>query len=84
LEGMACGVPVIASNTSSLPEVCGDAALFVNPYKVDEVSRAMERIVTDMALAASLVQKGFKQCEKFDWDRTANLLWQSVERTLHS
>ncbi len=70
LEAMACGCPVITGNTSSMPEVAGQAALLVNPEKHDELSNAMERIVSEPKLWASLRKAGLEQVKKFSWEKT--------------
>ena len=67
LEAMACGTPVLTSNTSSLPEVVGDAAVMVNPENVFEVARGMRQILCDENLRQQLVRKGFEQVHKFSW-----------------
>lgn len=71
LEAMKAGAPVITSNVSSLPEVVGDAAILVDPVSAQEIAVAMELIVEDQDLRASLVKKGLKQAEKFSWEKTA-------------
>jgi glycosyltransferase involved in cell wall biosynthesis len=71
LEAMACGAPVITSNTSSMPEVAGDAACIVNPYKPEEITTAMIQILADEELKASLISKGFVQAAKFSWKAMA-------------
>ena len=71
LEAMACGVPVITSNTSSMPEVAGDAALLIDPYKPEEITAAMVRIVADKKLKAEMISKGFVQAAKFSWKAMA-------------
>lgn len=82
IEAMSAGVPVISSDTSSLPEVCGDAALLVNPYKISEIERAMKKVSCDEALRNELIARGFIQKNKFNWDKTAGLLWKSLIRCL--
>jgi glycosyltransferase involved in cell wall biosynthesis len=72
LEAMACGTPVICSNASSLPEVAGEAALLVNPTEVGELAEAIERALTDDALRAGLVPRGFQQAGRFTWERAAH------------
>lgn len=68
LEGMACGVPVITSNTSSMPEVAGnEAALIVDPFNPDEISEAMQRLVEDDMLAQLLAEKGIARAKNFSW-----------------
>ena len=71
LEAMACGVPVITSNTSSMPEVSGDAALLINPYKPFEITEAMTRLMSDKPLRETLVRKGIVQAAKFSWKSMA-------------
>jgi glycosyltransferase involved in cell wall biosynthesis len=71
LEAMACGVPVITSNVSSLPEVVGDAALLVDPLDVNALANALTRVLTDTQLRADLRGKGFQRARVFRWDRTA-------------
>ena len=71
LEAMASGAPVITSNTSSMPEVAGDAALLVDPFKPEEITAAMIRVVADKDLKADMVSKGFVQAAKFSWKAMA-------------
>ncbi|MBC8075133.1 MAG: glycosyltransferase family 4 protein [Chloroflexales bacterium] len=71
LEAMACGAPVIAANTSSLPEVAGDAALLVPPTDTAAIARAMRDVATNHALRDELRQKGFARAAQFTWQRCA-------------
>lgn len=71
VEAMACGVPVLTSNTTSLPEVAGDAALLVNPESVDEIRVGIERLVHDEALRTELIAKGLERAKLFSWDAVA-------------
>ena len=71
LEAMACGTPVITSNTSSIPEVVGDAALMVDPIRVDQIADAMRQVLNDAGLRHELRARGIAQAAKFSWDRTA-------------
>ncbi len=71
LEAGACGVPVITSNTSSLPEVAGDAALLVDPHDVDAIADAMFRIATDAELRAELDRRGQENVKRFSWEKCA-------------
>ena len=71
LEAMACGCPVITSNTSSMPEVAGDAALLVDPYEVDDIEDAICKLTNDPALCAELSAKGIQKALEFSWRRTA-------------
>lgn len=71
LEALCTDTPVITSNTSSLPEVAGEAALLVDPYDVEQIARAMLRIWSEPDLRADLVKKGQLQRQQFSWDRAA-------------
>ena len=68
LEAMAHGTPVVASNTSALPEVVGNAALLVNPENVFEISRALHRMLTDQPLRERMKAAGIEQAQRFSWE----------------
>ena len=80
LEAMYCDVPVITSKVSSMPEVGGDAALYVDPASVDSIKEAMLKVFCDVNLRNYLIEKARVQRNKFTWDKTAALLWQSIEK----
>lgn len=82
LEAMACGTPVVTSNTSSLPEVAGDAALLVDPTDVAAITEAMERVLSDPVLAADLRARGLARASQFSWERTARETLAVYERVL--
>jgi glycosyltransferase involved in cell wall biosynthesis len=82
LEAMARGVPVACSNTSSLPEVAGEAALLFDPRSEAEIARAIERLLTDAPLAARLRDLGRARAASFTWERTARLTLQSYQSAL--
>lgn len=71
LESMACGTPVITSNLSSMPEVCGDAALYVNPHSIDDIAKKIEMLIDDKNLQKELIDKGFERVKKFTWKKAA-------------
>jgi glycosyltransferase involved in cell wall biosynthesis len=71
VEAMACGRPVIAANTSSLPEVAGDAAILVDPFDVSALHAAMLDVVTDATQAGELGARGLARAVQFCWPRTA-------------
>jgi glycosyltransferase involved in cell wall biosynthesis len=71
LEAMACGCPVLTSNTSSIPEVAGDAALMVDPLDVGAITDGLRRIVTDRVFADDLRRRGQARAATFTWDETA-------------
>ena len=82
LEAMACGTAVITSNTTSLPEVVGDAAYAVSPNSISEISAAMYELSTNQQKVNELVSKGFERLKLFTWQKSADALWQSIQKTL--
>lgn len=71
LEAMACGVPTITSNTSSMPEVAGAASVLINPFNPEEIAEAMLNLQQDLNLQQQLIAKGLKRVEHFTWDANA-------------
>ena len=71
LEAMGCGTPVACSNTSSLPEVAGDAAVLFDPQDVDALTDALRRLLSDRDLAEALAARGLAQAGRFSWARAA-------------
>ena len=83
LEAFEAEVPVITSNCTSMPEVAGDAALLVEPTDTEALTDALIRIAKDSVLREQMIAKGRIQRTHFSWDKTANLLWRSMEKTLN-
>ena len=65
LEAMVFGCPTITSNAASLPEICGDATIYFDPYDIDEITDSMMQIMGSATLRAKMVEKGYKQVKKF-------------------
>jgi glycosyltransferase involved in cell wall biosynthesis len=80
LEAMAHGTPVITSNTSSLPEVVGNAAVLVNPENVFEIMRALLRVLLDQTVRDKFKQRGYEQAKKFSWDASARQILSVYEQ----
>ncbi|MBU6447579.1 glycosyltransferase family 4 protein [Patescibacteria group bacterium] len=76
LEAMACGVPVVTSTRTSMPEVCGDAAILVDPYNVSELSAGLESLLNDPELRHDFIRKGFELAKRYQWDSCAGQIWQ--------
>ena len=81
LEAFHSEIPVVTSNCTSMPEVAGDAALLVEPTDADALANALSRLAIDDDLRRQLIAMGRIQRERFSWDITADLLWQSMMKT---
>jgi len=84
LEAFHASIPVITSNTTSMPEIAGNGALIVNPYDVQQIADAMITLSENEQLALELVEKGNIIKKQFSWENTANKLWQTIEKELLS
>lgn len=82
LEAMACGVPVVTSNISSLPEVAGEAATLINPYDVNEIAEAINQFLIDPLHCATAVKQGHEHAAKFTWENSAKALSNVYETLL--
>jgi glycosyltransferase involved in cell wall biosynthesis len=71
LEAQACGCPVITSNISSMPEVAGQGAILINPYRIDEITEAIYKVTGSKKIREDLIQKGFKNIKRFSWEKAA-------------
>ncbi len=80
LEAMACGVPVLTSNSSSMPEVAGEAALLVNPHDTAAIAEGVRQLLRDADLRYNLVQQGYRQLDRFAWSTAAAQIWQIFEQ----
>lgn len=84
LEAMKCRVPVICSNTTSLPELAGDTALLVDPGSTHSISEAMSRLSEDNHFREEIAERGFQRAGMFSWDKTSELLWRAIEKALQT
>jgi glycosyltransferase involved in cell wall biosynthesis len=84
VEAMSCGVPVITSNITSMPEVVENAGILVDPFSVKDITEAMVKISSDENLKNELAEKSLSQAKKFNWERTGDLLWQSILKTINA
>src|SRR5258708_17281472 len=71
LEAMACGVPVVSSAATSLPEIEGNAALYADPQHPEEFAQALHRVFSDTELRSEMIEKGYKNAARFSWTNTA-------------
>ncbi len=84
VEAMRCGTPILAGDRTSLPEVAGDAALYCNPFDVEDIARQLSSLASDAILRKSLSEKGLKRASEFSWDRAAEKVWEVIENTVKS
>ncbi|MDO8657817.1 MAG: glycosyltransferase family 1 protein [Candidatus Levybacteria bacterium] len=82
LEAMKYGCPVITSNSSSLPEAGGDAALYVDPLSVNDIKKNLELIINNSELRKELIRKGYEQVKKFSWEKTARETLNALEELM--
>jgi glycosyltransferase involved in cell wall biosynthesis len=82
LEAMRSGLPVVCSNTTSLPEIAGEAAIYFDPTDIEAMTRALEQVLSDPELRGRLAAAGKAQAEKFSWDETARATLRSYEQAL--
>ena len=82
VEAKACGVPAIASNTSSIPEVVGDAALLVPPTQPEAFAEAILRVRGDQVLRRTMIEKGLSRAACFRWDKTARHLLECMQNVV--
>lgn len=83
LEAMASGTPVIVSNTASLPEICGDAAYYIDPWSIESIAKGIQEVLNNKDLQAKLIHKGIKRAKAFSWERSADKLTEVVEKYLY-
>ncbi|UCE23178.1 MAG: glycosyltransferase family 4 protein [Candidatus Zixiibacteriota bacterium] len=82
LEAMACGCPCVVSNAASLPEVCGDAALYCDPYDVEDIASKISRILSDEQLRQDLINRGRERVKLFSWDKSAGAIMDVISEAL--
>ena len=82
LEGMACGVPVVTSNVSSMPEVGGDAAIYFDPYNEDDMAEKIGRVLQDELLRKTMIAKGLEKVKEYSWEKCAEETLQVYREVL--
>lgn len=83
IEAMACGTPVITSNTSAMPEIAGNAALLINPLDEDDIAEKIYSLATDSFLLQEIKEKGYKRSEEFSWEKTAKEVLKIYNNVLY-
>lgn len=82
LEAMASGVPVVVSNTTSLPEVCGEAATYVDPHQPSSIAAAIDRLLSNSSLGNQKKTEGVRRAAQFTWEKTAERFMNSIKKVL--
>ena len=82
IEANTCGCPVITSNISSMPEVGKDAVYYINPFSTESIANGMLEIANNKKLRKELILNGYKNKDRFSWDKSAKLLWEAVEKVV--
>lgn len=82
LEAMACGTPVITSNLTSLPEVCHDSTLLIDPYSIYELTHAIEKVLNDKSLKSKMIREGLIKSSNYSWNITANETLLAYEKVI--
>jgi glycosyltransferase involved in cell wall biosynthesis len=80
LEAMASDVPIVTSNTSAMAEIASDAAILIDPFSLEEITAALDRITSDEMLRSHLVDRGRERLKQFDWDKSAAEFWSIVAK----
>jgi len=78
VEAMRCELPIISSDKTSLPEVGGDAAIYVNPFSVEDIKNGMKRVFSDNSLREELIDNGKTRALQFSWNKTAEIVWKTI------
>jgi glycosyltransferase involved in cell wall biosynthesis len=78
VEAMRCGTPIVCGNLTSLPEVAGDAALYCNPFDVQDITQKLIEIAENTELRLNLSQKGIERCKTFSWDASSDVVWNEL------
>jgi glycosyltransferase involved in cell wall biosynthesis len=78
VEAMKCGVPILSGNKTSLPEVAGDAALYCDPFDIQDIVEKMQEISASESLRENLKQKGLERSKLFSWDKAAEIVWEEI------
>ncbi len=82
IEAMMCHIPVACSKTASLPEACGEAAYYFDPYDQKAILKALEAVAFDQDLRSELIKKGEKQCQKFSWEKMTQQMYDIYQKIL--
>jgi glycosyltransferase involved in cell wall biosynthesis len=80
VEAMRCGIPIMSANTSCLPEIAGDAAIYCDPFSTSDITKKMNELAKDGALHSRLSQNALARSNQFSWDLAAKQVWEVIDR----
>jgi glycosyltransferase involved in cell wall biosynthesis len=83
VEAMKCGIPIISGNLTSLPEVAGDAAIYCDPFDVNDILNKMKTLSSDLKLQSTLSEIGLKRSQLFSWDIASEIVWKEIEKIIN-
>jgi glycosyltransferase involved in cell wall biosynthesis len=81
VEAMRCEIPILAANTTCLPEIAGDAAIYCDPFNVQEIQKGLEELIENHALRVQLSENSKKRAVAFSWDLAAKQSWEVIYTT---
>jgi glycosyltransferase involved in cell wall biosynthesis len=84
VEAFSAHVPVITSDVTSMPEVAGSAALFIDPFSVESIADGLEKMDTDSDLRSRLIDQGAIELKRFSWELSSQKLWRIIEETIQN
>jgi glycosyltransferase involved in cell wall biosynthesis len=84
VEAMRCGIPILAANTTCLPEIAGNAAIYCDPFNVEEIQKGLEQLIENDALRIQLSENSKKRATKFSWDQAAKKSWEVIYTTANT
>jgi glycosyltransferase involved in cell wall biosynthesis len=82
LEAMGCGCPVVTSNAASLPEVCGNAAYYIDPFSIESIAEGIYKVISDQNLRSTLIGRGLERAKLFSWEKAAKEVLDIFEEVL--
>jgi glycosyltransferase involved in cell wall biosynthesis len=81
---MRCGIPILAANTTCLPEIAGNAAIYCDPFNVEEIQKGLEQLIENDALRIQLSENSKKRATEFSWDQAAKKSWEVIYTTANT
>ena len=84
VEAMRCGIPILAANTTCLPEIAGNAAIYCDPFNVEEIQKGLEQLIENDALRIQLSENSKKRATEFSWDQAAKKSWEVIYTTANT